>query len=178
MQKDNASSAPYTGPERTLKAGGHKFRARVMNPATFRLYMLVKMPPLGVTGTYLKRLDLEACEAFLPFGWGSKDLFGNLASASIEVAAEITAASLWVLHIRNESADVQPIPTHVAMKMDRTVREAVRLRTTGGWRHGDVIDEVVERGEAVEIKTTTTVHTAKGGEKVGSVVITWSLEPK
>ena len=163
---------------RRLNEGGEKFRGRVMNPKVFRVYMWMKMPALGVTGTWLSELNLDRCEAVLPFGWGTRNLFGKMHTAALAAAGEVASVCLWMINIRNQPVGLVPVPVEVTVHAARPLDGGpVHMRAQGGDAYGAIVEQVAASLSPAELETTVEGVTT-GGEVVCEVRIRWRIEPK
>ena len=163
-------------PHRVMKGGGEAFQKRVMNPRVFRVYMLVKMPVLGVTGAWLKELTLERCVSRLPFGWTTRNLFGVMPTGALAAAAEIASVSLWVINIRNQGASLVPVPVSVTVEAEQPITTDVTFRSLGGERYADAVLEA-SRGERIEEEVQVEGLDASGRRQC-LVTLRWRLDPK
>ncbi|MEL6177858.1 MAG: hypothetical protein AAFS10_02845 [Myxococcota bacterium] len=174
MMRKQANGVPDR--HRVMGEGGEAFKGRVMNPNVFRVYMLVKMPVLGVTGTWLKVLDLERCVAVLPYSWRVRNLFGVVTTGALAAAAEIASVSLWVINIRNQGAALTPVPVTVTVEAQQPVTEAVTFRCLDGERYADVVLEAAGGASVEEACQVEGVNVH--GQRVCLVTLWWRLDPK
>jgi len=156
-----------------MREGGRAFRDRVSNPWAFRAYMMVKMPVLGITGSYLTHLGPRRAELVTPFGWGTKNLFGGLFDSAVMAAVETTTLSLIVLHSRNQQADLAAELTHVEIGRRASVKQQVRVRCDQGLK---VARAVESAGAACphEFSLHATVD-SEGGRRTHDVALRWRL---
>ena len=159
-----------------LGPGGEAFKNRVMKPAMFRAYTLVKMPVLGVTGATLKALDVSRCEAVLPYCWTSKNMFGAMTSGAALAAAQIASACLWVVNIRNQGASLTPVPVSITIEAPQLIKEELTFVCLEGDRYPEAVASAA-RGEAVE-EEVTIEGINDSGQTLCQVRITWRLDPK
>ena len=159
-----------------LGPGGASFQARVMKPAMFRVYTLVKMPVLGVTGTTLRALDLARCEAVLPYCWTSKNMFGAMTSGAVLAAAQVSSACLWVINIRNQGASLTPVPVSVTVESEQLIKEELTFVCLEGDRYPEAVARAT-KGESVEEEMAVEGMNARG-QVVCTVRLKWRLDPK
>ncbi len=160
----------------TLNPGGVKFQNRVMNPRVFKLYMMVKMPVLGVTGATLEALDLTRGVALLPYSWSARNMFGALHPAAIAAGAEIASAALLVINMRNQGASLTPALLDMSVALERPVREGLRLSCIKGGDYPQFVADAIAQGGAereVEVNAMTV-----SGEQLGVIRMRWRLNPK
>lgn len=157
-----------------LRGRGEAFRNRVINPTMFRVYMLAKMPVLGVTGTYLNEIDTHRCVATLPCGWTTKNLFGSTFTAAVLAAAEVASVALMVLHVRNQEAEVMPTVAKIESRMGESRREELKLRCDDGARYAEFVARAAAANGPIE-----EVFTVRALDSVGrprhEIDITWRL---
>ena len=169
MKTDDVVDAPMD-----LRGRGAAFRNRVINPTMFRVYMLAKMPVLGVTGTYLTEIDTHRCVATLPCGWTTKNLFGNTFNAAVLAAAETASVALLVLHLRNQEAEVTPEVVKIESRFGKSRLEELTLRCDDGERYAEFVARAAAADGAIE-----ETFTIRGLDQVGrprhEVDLTWRL---
>lgn len=159
-----------------LSDGGREFRDRVKNPNLFRAYMLAKAPVLGVTGAYLDRIDLEQTEMVVPFGRGTKNLFGNMFGGALAAAAEMNSASMLVLHARNAGVSVNAELVRLTFEEHVSSRETLRAICRDGDRYAALVADAAANGEATD--TFGVVFLDNTGVKTHDVEITWRITRK
>lgn len=114
--RDQPTSSPSY--PTTLNEAGGAFQKRVQNPKMFRAYMLAKQTTLGVTGAFLERIELDHVRLVLPTSnRTNQDLFGRPATAAILGAAEMSAAALLMLQLRNQRSTYRPLLTNLTMEL-------------------------------------------------------------
>lgn len=156
-----------------MREGGRAFRDRVSNPWAFRAYMMVKMPVLGITGSYLTHLGPRRAELVTPFGWGTKNLFGGLFDSAVMAAVETTTLSLIVFHSRNQEAGLAAELVHVEMDRQASLDDQVRVRCDQGFK----IARAIESARAATPREfTVQAHVdAEGGRRTHDVELRWRL---
>ncbi len=160
-----------------LKEGGKKFIERVSNPKTFKAYMLVKTPVLGVTGAYLEELATHGSRMVLPFGRRTKDLFGNVFTGALVAAAEIASASVLVLHIRNQGADLTARLKKTSIEAHHDVDGDVTVLCHEGLHYAEFVERAQETGGPSE--HTFRASIVNGAREVThEVELTWELHRK
>lgn len=169
MATDQSTDAPMD-----LREGGQAFRNRVINPMMFRAYMLVKMPVLGVTGTYLEEIDTQRCVATLPCGWTTKNLFGKTFNAAVLAAAETASVALLVLHVRNQAADVTPEMIEIDGRFGEPELEELTIRCDDGERYAAFVARAKASDEPIEETFTVYAQDVRGQAR-HEVDITWRL---
>jgi hypothetical protein len=165
---------PETDAPMDLSAGGETFRDRVIHPWMFRAYMLAKMPVLGVTGAYLTEIDTRSAELALPFGWGTKNLYGRMFDSAVVAGAETTSMSLLVLHIRNQEAELSAEVAGLEVDVLESTTEDLEIVCDDGHRYADFVarasrDAPHTQQFRVDARTTT-------GRIVHRVTLEWRLQ--
>lgn len=167
---------PETDAPMEMREGAETFRDRVIHPWMFRAYMLAKMPVLGVTGTYLTDIDTEHCETVIPFGWGTKNLFGRFSDSAVVAAAETTSLALLVLHVRNQEAELTADLESMSVDAEPPEEEDLRVRCTEGAEAADFVyraDREPPRSREFHVRVER-----PGGSKVYDVELDWRLRRK
>lgn len=159
-----------------LNEGGAKFRDRVSKPSMFRAYMLVKQPVLGVTGAHIENIGSDGCAILMPWGRGTKSLFGTMFGAAVVAAAETVTSALLVLHIRNESANLTAELVKMELEQFKAAWETVRVTCIEGALARDLVRSAARDGQAegsLEVRVLTDL-----GLLTHRLRITWRLVPK
>lgn len=167
---------PETDAPMDLQEGGRTFRDRVIHPWMFRAYMLAKMPALGVTGTYLADIDTRRCEAVVPFGWGTENLFGRMFDSAVVAAAETASLALLVLHVRNQSAELTAELTELSAEIDAPPPEDLRVRCENGHRYADFVCRA-KSGPPRESAFSAVVESERG-EAFYEIEFCWQLRSR
>lgn len=160
-----------------LRPGGAKFIQRVSNANVFRAYMLVKAPVLGVTGASLKLLNTHGARLWLPYSKRVQNLFGGLFGAAVVAGAEIAAASMLVLHIRNQGAQLTADLVAMDYRVLHPVAEDLSVFAYDGARYASFVERATRAQEPVEETFEVTAGT-KHGEETHKLHMTWRLVPK
>lgn len=169
MKTDQVVDAPMD-----LRERGAAFRNRVINPMMFRVYMLAKMPVLGVTGTYLTEIDTHRCVATLFCGWTTKNLFGNTFNAAVLAAAETASVALLILHVRNQEAQVTPDVVKLESRFGQARLEELTLRCDDGERYAEFVARAAAADGPIE-ETFTVRALDEEGRGRHEIDITWRL---
>lgn len=164
---------PETDAPMDLQEGGDSFRDRVIHPWMFRAYMLAKMPVLGVTGMYLTEIDTRRCEAVLPYGWGTKNLYGRMFDSAVVAAAETASLALLVLHVRNQSAELTAELEHVHADIDAPPEKDLRVRCESGHHYADFVRRAMD--SAPRERNFEAVAETRGGDVCYEVEFRWRL---
>lgn len=167
---------PETDAPMEMQEGAESFHDRVIHPWMFRAYMLAKMPVLGVTGTYLTDIDTEHCETVVPFGWGTKNLFGRFSDSAVVAAAETTSLALLVLHVRNQEAELTADLDSMSVDAGSPGENDLRVRCTEGVEAADFVyraDREPPRSREFHVKVER-----RSGGTVYEVELDWTLRRK
>jgi len=165
---------PETDAPMDLQEGGESFRNRVIHPWMFRAYMLAKMPVLGVTGMYLTEIDTRRCEGVVPYGWGTKNLYGRIFDSAVLAAAETASLALLILHVRNQSAPLEAELRSVRADVESAPDgEDLRVRCSDGHRYADFVRRAA--GSAPRDCTFEARAETRSGEVSHDVELRWEL---
>lgn len=162
---------------RTLNKAARRFKKVFTTPTLFRGMLLTKLPLFLFTGARVEHLDLESCEARLPFGWINKNPFGSMYFASIMMTAEATTGGLCLLHKENRDADYSAIVSNIAGDFQRAAYSQMTFMCDQGDDAEAMFDRADETGER-----QTQVFTVEGSTEedgvVATVEVTWSVRRK
>lgn len=160
-----------------INPGGQKFIDRVSTPATFKAYMLVKAPVLGVTGAYLDELAAHGSRMVVPFGRRTKDLFGNVFTSALMAAAEIASASMIVLHIRNQDAPLTSRLVGFSCEAEEELSSDATVLCHDGLGYAEFVERIARSGEP-DRETFEARIVDASGTVTHRLELTWELSRK
>jgi uncharacterized protein DUF4442 len=81
-------------------------RRRMLNPWSFRAYLLSRLPLAAFAGLRLRHLDERSCTVSLPGGWRTRNPFGSAYFAAQAMAAEMSTGGPALLLTEGAPASV------------------------------------------------------------------------
>ena len=153
------------------------FRALIMHPIKFWLYMLVKLPMGFLAGLKLTELDPDKAVVQVKYKWLTQNPFGSMYFAVLSMAAEFSTGILCLANIYKSD----PAISMLVVKMEsHFYKKAVGI-ITFTCSDGDAIIAMVQTakktGEGVTIVSKST-GLNQNGEVVAEFFITWSIKAK
>lgn len=158
-----------------MKAGFAKFRSRIMNPVSYRLFLLGNLPLIYFTGIRIRELSETSCTTVAKHGWLNQNPFRSMYFAVMQMAAELSTGVLCMANIYEQ----QPA---VSMLVVRTEGEYYKKATGKIFftcNDGKTITETVEQAQATTEGHSVRCHSIarnEAGEVVAEFWITWSVK--
>ena len=153
------------------------FRASIMHPVKFWLYMLVKLPMGFLAGLKLTGLDPDKAVVQVKYKWLTQNPFGSMYFAVLSMAAEFSTGILCLANIYKSD----PAISMLVIKMESHFYKKAVGVITFTCNDGDAIIDIVktakETGEGVILVSKST-GVNQNGEVVAEFFITWSLKAK
>jgi hypothetical protein len=153
------------------------FRALIMHPVKFWLYMLIKLPMGFLAGLKLTQLEPTKSVVQVKYKWLTQNPFGSMYFAVLSMAAEFSTGILCLANIYKSD----PAISMLVVKMEsHFIKKALGV-ITFTCNDGDAIIAMVkaakETGEGVSLVSKST-GVNQNGEVVAEFFITWSLKAK
>lgn len=163
-----------------MKAGtDHKstFFRLLRNRATFRLFLLKKLPAAYAAGLKIEDIDGEGCTVSVPYGWFTQNPFRSTYFACLGMAAEMSTGALAMAAVYKR----KPSLSMLIIRMESTFHKKAVAKTsftcTDAKRIEESVRTAIETGEAQSL-----IAYAKGvnekGELVAEFWFTWSFKAK
>jgi hypothetical protein len=153
------------------------FRALIMHPVKFWMYMLVKLPMGFLAGLKLAQLEPGQAKVQVKYKWLTQNPFGSMYFAVLAMAAEFSTGILCLANIYKSD----PAISMLVVKMESHFYKKALGVITFTCSDGDAIINIVktakETGEGVTIVNKST-GVNQSGEVVAEFFITWSLKAK
>lgn len=156
-------------------AEADRLRLKLLQPWSFRLYLLGKLPLALAAGLRLTRLDHQECVVGLPGGWRTRNPFGSAYFAAQAMAAEMSTGAPAMLFAAGA-------PHSVALILVE-IRAAFSKRIVGPshYTFSDLaaMKEAVDRAAAQEEPVTFTAKSlarADDGIVASAFEVTWSFK--
>ncbi|MBB6461166.1 thioesterase [Flammeovirga kamogawensis] len=153
------------------------FASKMLNPFKFRLFTLTQVPLGFIAGMKLESLNGVTCSTSLPFKFLNKNPFKSIYFAAQSMAAELSTASLGMLHLNEHMKSIAFIIVDMDAKFSKKAISKVTFVCEDGHLVKEAIDRAYETGEAEEIKMLTIGKMADGTE-VSRFHFTWSFKKR
>src|SRR5690606_13345009 len=109
-----------------------KLRRRVLNPWGLRAYMLAKLPLALFAGLKVVRLDGQACEVTVPYGWRTQNPFRSTYFAAQSMAAEMSTGSIALALVTAAPEPVSMLITGMTAEFVKKATDTVTFRCEAG----------------------------------------------
>ncbi len=148
-----------------------------MNPVSYRLFLLGKLPLVYFTGIRIKMLSETSCTTMAKHGWLNQNPFRSMYFAVMQMAAELSTGVLCMANIYGQS----PAVSMLVVKTEGVYHKKAVGKVHFTCNDGMLIKEVIERtkttGEGFPVRCYS-VATNDAGEVVAEFWITWSLKAR
>ncbi|AZQ62284.1 DUF4442 domain-containing protein [Flammeovirga pectinis] len=163
--------------ELQLTSKQKSFASKMLHPFKFRMFTLTQVPLGFIAGMKLESLNGSRCATSLPFKFLNKNPFKSIYFAAQSMAAELSTASLGMLHLNEHLKSIAFIIVDMDAKFSKKAVGKVTFVCEDGHLVKEAIDRAYETGEAEEIKMLTIGKMADGTE-VSRFHFTWSFKKR
>ncbi len=153
------------------------FRKRIMNPLSFRLFMLQKLPSAFFAGLRIRSFDEQSAVVSVKYGWFTQNPFRSMYFAVQSMAAEMSTGLLASGYVYQRNPTVSMLVVGLEAKFFKKVTDTVFFTCEDGMAINELIESAITSGEG---KTITCIASGRNeaGELVSEFRITWSFKAK
>ncbi|MEY4380813.1 MAG: hypothetical protein RJA92_193 [Bacteroidota bacterium] len=153
------------------------FRALIMHPVKFWLYMLAKLPMGFLAG--LKLTQLDPCKAVVQvkYKWLTQNPFGSMYFAVLSMAAEFSSGILCLANIYKSDPAISMLVVKMESHFYKKAVGVITFTCTDGDAIIAMVQTAKQTGEGVTLVSKSTGKN-QSGEVVAEFFITWSLKAK
>ncbi|WP_345159458.1 DUF4442 domain-containing protein [Pontibacter saemangeumensis] len=153
------------------------FRALVLSPVKFRLFMLSRLPMAYMAGLRVSAITPALATVRVPYKYLNKNPFRSIYFACLSMAAELSTGVLCMMQVYKSVPAISMLV--VRMEADFTKKSVGTIAFT--CHDGAAIAAAAERtkatGEGVTV-TATSIGVDESGDQVATFRFTWSLKAK
>ena len=153
------------------------FRALIMHPIKFWLYMLVKLPMGFLAGLKLRELDPDKAVVQVKYKWLTQNPFGSMYFAVLSMAAEFSTGILCLANIYKSDPAISMLVVKMESHFYKKAVGVIAFTCNDGVAIIDIVKTAKETGEGVTLVSKST-GVNQDGEVVAEFFITWSLKAK
>jgi hypothetical protein len=153
------------------------FRALIMHPIKFWLYMLVKLPMGFLAGLKLTELDPDKAVVQVKYKWLTQNPFGSMYFAVLSMAAEFSTGILCLANIYKSDPAISMLVVKMESHFYKKAVGVITFTCNDGGAIINIIKTAKETGEGVTLVSKST-GVNQDGEVVAEFFITWSLKAK
>jgi hypothetical protein len=153
------------------------FRALIMHPIKFWLYMLVKLPMGFLAGLKLWELDPDKAVVQVKYKWLTQNPFGSMYFAVLSMAAEFSTGILCLANIYKSDPAISMLVVKMESHFYKKAVGVITFTCNDGGAIINIIKTAKETGEGVTLVSKST-GVNQDGEVVAEFFITWSLKAK
>jgi hypothetical protein len=153
------------------------FRALIMHPLKFWLYMLVKLPMGFLAGLKLAELDSNKAVVQVKYKWLTQNPFGSMYFAVLSMAAEFSTGILCLANIYKSDPAISMLVVKMESHFYKKAVGIITFTCNDGHTINNIVKTAKETREGVTIVSKST-GVNQDGEVVAEFFITWSLKAK
>ncbi|HXH19465.1 MAG TPA: DUF4442 domain-containing protein [Chitinophagales bacterium] len=168
-------TAPVEKTSMPMTDAHREFIAQMMNPWKFRYFTLRKVPLGLIAGMRLKYVDLQRCQATIPYRWITTNPFRSTYFAALAMAAELSTGTLALLSVYKRNPSVAVIIVGMEAQFIRKATGLTTFTCEEGHKLFTAVERTIATGEAVVEKVLTTGR-AEDGTEVARFIFTWSFK--
>lgn len=158
-----------------MNPGFAKFRSRILNPVSYRLFLLSKLPMVWIAGIKLINLSTETCVTAVKYGWINQNPFRSMYFAVMQMAAELSTGALCMAHIYQSDPPVSMLVVKTEGVYHKKAVGKIRFTCNDGDLIATTIKTMLSTAEAQQVRCYS-VALNELGENVAEFWITWSLK--
>jgi hypothetical protein len=160
-----------------MKQGFANFRRRIMNPVSYRLFLLSRLPLVYFTGIKIKELTETSCTTTAKHGWLNQNPFHSMYFAVMQMAAELSTGVLCMANIYEQKPAVSMLVVKTEGVYHKKVTGRARFTCNDGSMIRDTIEKTKATGEGYPVRCHSVAFN-EAGEIVAEFWITWSLKAR
>jgi len=160
-----------------MNTGFAKFRSKITNPVSYRLFLLARLPLVYFTGIKIKTLDEDGCTTVAKYSWLNQNPFRSMYFAVMNMAAELSTGVLCMGNIYEQKPAVSMLVVRTEAEYYKKATGKISFTCNDGSLIAATIGQAKETGEPYTIKCTSTAIN-EAGETVAMFWITWSIRAK
>lgn len=153
------------------------FRALIMHPVKFWLYMLVKLPMGFFAGLKLVQLEPGQAAVQVKYKWLTQNPFGSMYFAVLSMAAELSSGILCLANIYKSDPAISMLVVKMESHFYKKAVGVITFTCSDGDDIIGIVKKAKETGEGVTI-VSKSAGVNQNGEVVAEFFITWSLKTK
>jgi hypothetical protein len=160
-----------------MNEGFANFRKRILNPVSYRLFLLTRLPLVYFTGIKITQFDETHCTTTATYKWLNQNPFRSMYFAVMNMAAELSTGVLCMGNIYQQSPAVSMLVTKTEAVYHKKAIGKISFTCNDGVAITEVVQTTKSTGEGSSIKCYS-IATNEAGELVGEFWITWSLKAR
>ena len=154
-----------------------KFRKKLTNPVSFRLFLLRGLPSAFFAGLRIHELDEYHATVTAAYGWFNTNPFRSLYFAIQAMAAEMSTGLLAWGHIYGRDTKVSMLVTGISANFSKKVTGRIFFSCNEGAAIANAVEQAVKTGEAVVLDCRS-VGLDEKGEVAAEFMVKWSFKRK
>ena len=154
-----------------------QFRNRIVNPISFRFFMLYRLPAAFFAGLRVKQLDANKAVVSVRYKWFNQNPFRSMYFAIQSMAAEMSTGLLGFGQVYERHPAVSMLVVKIEGNFHKKAIGTILFTCEDGALIDAAIEESILLGERRTV-TCSSNGTNETGEIVASFHITWSFKAK
>jgi hypothetical protein len=160
-----------------MNKGFAKFRSRILNPVSYRLFLLAKLPLVYFTGIKVVDLNPASCTTIAKYGWLNQNPFRSMYFAVMQMAAELSTGVLCMANIYEQQPAISMLVVKTEGVYHKKAIGIIRFTCSDGPVISETVDKAKNSDEGHPV-VCYSVATNEAGEIVAEFRITWSMKAK
>jgi len=153
------------------------FRALVLSPVKFRLFMLARLPMAYLAGLRVTSLSHQKATVSIAYRYLNKNPFNSIYFACLSMAAELSTGVLCMMQVYKSEPAVSMLVVHMEANFTKKAVGSITFTCHDGKAIAEAIDRTKATGEGVTV-VATSVGVDESGDQVAEFRYTWSLKAK
>jgi hypothetical protein len=158
-----------------FSAEADRLRLKLLQPWSFRLYLLGKLPLALAAGLRLERLDYQECVVGLPGGWRTRNPFGSTYFAAQAMAAEMSTGAPAMLFAAGAPQSVALILVEIRAVFSKRIVGPSHYTFSDLTAMKEAVDRATAQDEPVTFAARSMVR-AGDGSIASAFEVTWSFK--
>jgi hypothetical protein len=160
-----------------MNEGFSNFKKKIVNPVSYRLFLLSKLPLVYFTGIKIADLNETSCTTTAKYSWLNQNPFRSMYFAVMNMAAELSTGVLCMGNIYQQHPAVSMLVVKTEAVYHKKAIGKIRFTCNDGAAIAAMVEQAKTSGEGCPIKCYSTA-TNRDGELLAEFWITWSLKAR
>lgn len=159
----------------SLTASQIKLQKQMLNPLTFALFKLTKLPLAFLTGLKAYSLDQYQCTTIVKYKYLNKNPFRSMYFAVLSMAAELSTGAVALLSIAKHDKSIAVLVVKSEGDFFKKAVGKITFLCKDGQDFQRAVDKAVESNEAGSFRAQS-IGYDETGDKVCEYHFTWSFK--
>lgn len=148
-----------------------------MNPVSFRLFLLARLPLVYFTGIRIVSVSESACTTSARYSWLNQNPFRSMYFAVMQMAAELSTGTLCMGHTHQHQPSISMLVVKTEGVYHKKATGLVHFTCHDGEAIAAAVAQAGDGTEGIPVRCYS-VARDKAGEVLAEFWITWSLKKR